>query len=122
VIQDHTIDIDMGAALQQARLGLFAGAIDLDDVLQLALGPTCIITTISAVLIRGLPIASWITAERHGILVIAVTRSEVGLPPVVIAIAVVRGATVPTIRRVSVSLVVARVVVARVEIHIAALR
>ncbi len=85
-------------------------------------GPTCIITTISAMLIRGLPIASWTSAERPGILVIAVTRSEVALPPVVIAIAVVRGITVPAIRRVFVPLVVARVVVARVKIEHAALR
>ena len=87
-----------------------------------ALGPTCIITTISAMLIRGLPIASWTATERPGILVIAVTRWEVRLPPVVIAIAVVGGATVPAIRCVSVPLIIARVVIARVEIHIGALR
>lgn len=87
-----------------------------------ALGPTCIITTISAVLIRGLPIASWTAVERPGILVIAVTRSEVGLPPLVIAIVVVGGATIPATRGASVPLVVARVVIARVKIEDAALR
>ena len=87
-----------------------------------ALGPTCIITTISPVLIRGLPIAFWTAAERPGILVVSIARLEVGLPPVVIAIAVIGGAPVPAIRSASVSLIVARIVIARVKIEHAALR
>ena len=58
-----------------------------------ALRPACIITPIAAVLVRGLPVVSWTAAERPRIVVIAVARSDVGLPPVVIAIAVVRGTT-----------------------------
>ena len=73
-------------------------------------------------LIGGLSIASWTAAERPGTLVVAVMRSDVGLPPVVIAISVVGGTTAPAIWGVSVPLVVARIVVARIKIEHAALR
>jgi hypothetical protein len=35
---------------------------------------------------QALPIASWTVAERQTTLVIAIARSKVGLPPVVIAL------------------------------------
>jgi hypothetical protein len=88
-------------------------------IVAVALGPTCIITTIPAVLSRCLLIASRTAAECLDILVIA-TGSDVGLPPVVSAIAVVGGVTVPAIRVASMPLVVARVVIARVIIEHAA--
>jgi hypothetical protein len=87
-----------------------------------ALTPTGIITTISAVLVRGLPIAARTAAERPRIVVIALARSDVGLPRVVITIAVVGGASVRATRRMFVALIVARVVVARITIEHAALR
>jgi hypothetical protein len=85
------------------------------------LGPTCIIV-VALVLTRALPIIAWTATEGPGVVVIAVAPSEVGLPPVVIAIAVVGSATVPAIRSAPVPLVVARVVIARVKIEHAALR
>jgi hypothetical protein len=69
---------------------------------------------IASVFVRRVPVVSRTAAERSGILVIAVARSAVGLPPVVIAIPVVRGGTVPAIRGAPVPFVVARIEVARV--------
>ena len=78
---------------------------------------TCIIMPISPVLVGVFLVASWTPAEHPGVLGFSIARSEVWLPPVVIAIAVVGGTTVPAVRGASVPLVVARVVVARVEIE-----
>jgi hypothetical protein len=87
-----------------------------------ALSPTRIITIVAAVVVRGLPVVSCTTTEGPGVVVIAAARSEIGLPAVVIPIAVVGTATVPAILSASVPLVVARVVVARVKIEHADLR
>ena len=86
------------------------------------LPPTCIITVVAAVVVRRLPVVSWTAAERPRIVVVSVAGSEVGLLPVIIAITILGGATVPAIGGVSVSLIVPGVVIAKVEIHIAAFR
>jgi hypothetical protein len=81
------------------------------------LSPTCIITVVAAMVVRGLSVVSWTTAKCPRIVVIAIARPDVRLPPVVITLAIVGGAAVPAIRGASVPLVIARV-----EIHIAARR
>jgi hypothetical protein len=57
--------------------------------LTISVSPTCVITTVGPMVIRALSIVAGTAAERSCIVVISVARSEVKLPPVVIAI--VRG-------------------------------
>jgi hypothetical protein len=87
-------------------------------ILAVPIRPTCIITPIPGVVIGGLPVASWTATERPRIVIVSVSGSEGGLPPVVVANAVVGAATVPAIRCVYVPLLIARVVVARVKMSI----
>jgi hypothetical protein len=90
-------------------------------IVAVPLRPTGIISIVAPVVVRGLPVVPWTAAERPGLLVISIPRSEVRLPPVGIANAVVGGSTVPAIRGVSV-LLVARVIIARIKIEHARLR
>src|SRR3989442_728095 len=87
-------------------------------VLAVPLGPSRVIVALEGVPI-GLPVSAWAAAERPRVAVLAIARLDVSLPPVVITIAFVRAVAASTAGRVDVPLVVAGVVVARVEIHIA---
>jgi hypothetical protein len=80
----------------------------------LPLCPTCIITPILSLVTRCVAVVPRTAAERAGVVVMTVALPEVGLPPVVIAITVVGGTTASPTQRVSVPLVVAGVVVARI--------
>jgi hypothetical protein len=60
---------------------------------------------------------SWTPPERSRIVLASVARPRSVLAPIVITITVARIATDPTARRVGVALIVAGVVVARVEFH-----
>ena len=91
-------------------------------IVAVPLSPPGIIAPVPPMHIRGLTVIARTTAERPRIIVTSVARSDVGLPPVVIAIAVVGGTTAPAIWGVSVPLAVARIVVARIKIEHAALR
>jgi hypothetical protein len=53
-----------------------------------ALGPAGMVFTVAPVLIRALPFVAGTTSERPRVVVISVARSQTGLPPVVITIAV----------------------------------
>src|SRR5438105_3389673 len=79
--------------------------------------PRSRVVAMAGVLIGALPVIAWAATESPGVSIIAVARLDVGLPPVVIAIAVVGAATASATGGVDVPLVVARVVIARVEIH-----
>jgi hypothetical protein len=68
-----------------------------------------------------LPIIARTTTERPAIVVIPVARSNLGLAPVVIPVAIVRAAAASTIRGTSMPLVAARVKIARIEIKHAGL-
>jgi hypothetical protein len=71
--------------------------------------------------VRGARVASWTAAECARV-VVAVTRPDVGLAPVVIAVAIVRAAAASASRVASIPLVVSGVGIARVKIEHAALR
>ncbi|MCA1586258.1 MAG: hypothetical protein LC791_16295 [Acidobacteria bacterium] len=63
-----------------------------------------------------MPFVSGAAPERPHVAIIALARARLRLAPVVMTFAVVRAASIPAARRVGVPLLVARVVVARVEI------
>ena len=74
-----------------------------------------IVIAVSSRDVRPLPVVSGASSERTRVVNIAVARPSVRLSPVVIALAVVGGATAPPIRDVSAPLdVFARVMVARI--------
>jgi hypothetical protein len=80
-----------------------------------ALGPAGIVVAVSAGLIGPLPVAGT-TSERSRRLVIAVARSRSGAAPVVITIAVASAAAGSATRGAGVPVVIARIVVAGVEV------
>jgi hypothetical protein len=65
-------------------------AISLASVV-IPLCPPCIIAAVAAVLVGGLPVAPRAAPERPGVVIIPIPRSDVRLPPVVIAIGRARG-------------------------------
>jgi hypothetical protein len=70
-----------------------------------------------AVAVRALPFAARTASKRQSVVIIAVARARLRLAPVVMAIVVAGAAAASTLRRVGLALVVACVVVARIEVH-----
>jgi hypothetical protein len=90
-------------------------------VVAVALRPATIIKTVPHVLVRRLTIASVAATERPHIVVISIARPEVRLPPVVPVAIIIRTASVAALA-VAIAIIVARILVTRVEVHAAALR
>lgn len=82
----------------------------------IAVRPTRIVVAASPVLIRPLPFVARTASERPCVIIIAVARARPRLAPVLITIAIARAAAASTARRVWLPLVVARIMVARVEV------
>jgi hypothetical protein len=87
-----------------------------------AVGPTGIVIAVSPVLIRGVPLVPWTAAERPCIIVTSVARPRSVVARVVITIALARVAAASAAWQVGVPLIIAGVVVPRIEVEHAPLR
>jgi hypothetical protein len=95
----------IGSALRSVQLWAFP------------LRPARVLRAVAGMFVRALAVVPGTTARRSHVALIVVAQSGVGLPPVVITTAIIGGAVSSLARRVGASLVVAGVVVARIEIH-----
>jgi hypothetical protein len=82
----------------------------------IAVGPTRIVVAVTPALIWPLPFVAGTASERPSVVIVSVARARSRLTPVVIALAVVGTAAPAAARRVAVPLIVARIVVARIEV------